>query len=76
MEGRGRTRFEGEGGDVHNYLGARLEDDEKHADWARNPVELEAVVQLSRVRDGTRGVWECGDVSHALQHCVPFVARA
>src|ERR1700761_1262033 len=56
-EERGRTGFEGEGGDIHDYLRARLEDDEKHADWARDAIEFEAVVQLSRVRDGTRGVW-------------------
>ena len=72
----GRTGFEREGGDVDYDLGARLEDDEEHTDRAGDAVELEAIVQLARVGDRARGVRECGDVRHALQHCVPFVARA
>jgi hypothetical protein len=33
-------------------------------------------VQLARVGDRAGGVRERCDVRHALQHCVPFVARA
>ena len=73
-EGR-RTGFESEGGDVDDDFGARFEDDEEHADWAGDAVELEIVVQLARVRDGARRVWECGDVGDALEHGVPFIAR-
>ena len=47
-----RTGFKRERGDVDDDLGARLEDDEEHADGAGDAVELEVVVQRARVGDG------------------------
>ena len=71
-----RTGFEGEGGDVDDDFWTGLEDDEEHADGARDAVEVEVVVQRAGVRDGSGRVGERGDVRDALQHRVPFVARA
>jgi hypothetical protein len=71
-----RTGFEGEGGDVDDDFWTGLEDDEEHADRARDAVEIEVVVQRARVRDGSGRVGEQGDVRDALQHRGPLVARA
>lgn len=57
----GRTGLDRERGDGHDNLGvgARLEDDEEHADLARDAVQLEAVVEPRGVRQDPRWVWQC-----------------
>jgi hypothetical protein len=64
-----RTRFKRERGDVNDYCGTHLEEDEEHADRARNAVDVEC----AHVGDGASGpgneamsITPCSIVSHFL----------
>ena len=66
----------GQSGDVGDYFGTSLEDDEQHADGAGHALQLEIVVQLGTKSDPADGILKVAHVQDALEHVLPLARLA